>query len=104
MKTLKLTDEEYKKVKDILKVEVAKDKDIKELSDLVGQTYTFWCVRYIYHGTVEKVNATFVTLKDAAIVYDTGELNASSASDMQALPKGVQIIWSAVESFMEMKW
>jgi len=104
MKTLQVTDEQYKKIQDIVGKEIDKDQAIKDLQDLVGKVYTFWCARYIYYGEVQAVNATFITLKNAGIVYDTGELNATEASDMQALPKGCQIVWGAVESFMLLNW
>ena len=104
MKTLDLSDEQYSKIKDILKLEEEKDQTIKDLQDLVGKVYTFWCARYIYHGKVKAVNSTYITLEDAGIVYDTGELNAESANDLQSLPKGCQIVWGAVESFIALKW
>lgn len=102
MKTIKVSDETWEKIKD--QVTAEEMKPVKELEDLVGQVYTFWCARYIYHGKVKAVNSTFITLEDAAIVYDTGALNAMKPADMQELPKGCQIVWSAVESFMALKW
>ena len=80
------------------------EKPIEDLTDLIGQTYTFWCARYIYHGRVKAVNSTYVTLEDAGVVYETGEFDAKQAVDMQSLPKDCQVLWSAVESFMKLKW
>lgn len=102
MKTINISDETYEKIKDKLTQDEV--KPIKELKDLVGQTFTFWCARYIYHGEVKEVNSTYITLKNAGIVYETGELDAKEASDLQELPNEVQILWSAVESFTKMRW
>ena len=94
----------YAKIKDIVEKEQSKEKDFKNLQDLVGQTYTFWCARYIYHGRVKSVNSSYIVLEDAGIVYETGELNASMATDLQALPNNCQIAWGAIESFTKLKW
>ncbi len=79
-------------------------KPIEDLKDLIGQTFTFWCARYIYHGKVKAVNSTYITLTDAGIVYETGELGAKEPLDRQATPNEVQVLWGAVESFMKLKW
>ena len=101
-RTITISDETWSKIKD--QVSEDETKPIKELNDLVGQVYTFWCARYIYHGKVKEVNSTYITLEDAAIVYETGEFTAKSPVDMQELPKGCQIMWNAVESFIALKW
>lgn len=77
---------------------------IKDQDDLIGKEYAFQCARYIYFGTVEKVNSTFITLKNASIVYDTGELKAKEPADKQSLPKGINVMWGAVETFQRMNW
>ena len=94
----------YAKIKDIVEKEQTKDVEIKNLQDLVGQIYTFWCARYIYHGKVKSVNSTYITLEDAGIVYNTGSLDAVSAEDLQGLPHECQIVWGSVESFTKLKW
>ena len=77
---------------------------IKNFDNLVGKTYAFQCARYIYHGKVKTVNATYIELTKAGIVYETGELKASSAEDRQELPNNVFIQRIAIESFYAPKW
>lgn len=101
-KTLTVSDETWDRIKD--QVEEDALEPVVELDDLVGKEYAFQCARYIYFGTVDSINSTFITLKNASIVYDTGELNAKEPSDKQALPKGIQIMWGAVETFQKMNW
>ena len=102
MKTIKISDETYEKIKDQLKK--AEVKPINDLKDLVGKTYTFWCARYIYHGKVKTVNATYIELTKAGIVYETGELDAGSAKDRQSLPNNVFVMRNAIESFYKPEW
>ena len=102
MRNIRISDKTYELIKDQLNEE--EEKSIEDLQDLVGQTYTFWCARYIYHGKVKAVNTTYITLENAGIVYDTGELDSKEPSDKQDLPKDCQILWSAVESFMKLRW
>jgi len=102
MKTIKISDETYELIKDQL--DETETKPIEDLNDLIGQVFTFWCARYIYHGKVKAVNSTYITLTDAGIVYETGELNAKNASDLQDTPNEIQIMWNAVESFTKLKW
>lgn len=102
MRTINVSDETYEAIKD--KLEETEIDPIKELSGMIGKKYAFWCARYIYFGEVKAVNSSFLTLKKAGVVYDTGELKASKAADLQELPKDLQIIWSAIESFNETNW
>ena len=102
MKNITVSDETWDKIKSLVEEEAT--TPIKELNDLIGLTLTFWCARYIYHGTVEKVDSLFITLKNASIVYDTGDLSAKEPLTKEALPKGCQILWSAVESFQKLRW
>lgn len=101
MKTLKVTDAEYKKIKELLKTTA---EPVRDLSDLIGQVYVFYCTRYIYHGKVKAVNNLFITLEDVSIVYDTGEHTASSPADMQALPNDLNILIHSMENFTKMNW
>jgi predicted CopG family antitoxin len=101
MKTIKVSDKIYNKIKDMLKEE---DSLVKDLSELKGKLYTFWCTRYIYHGVVKEVNKSFLTLENASIVYSTGELDATSASDIQKLPHDCNILIQSIESFQKLNW
>jgi len=104
MKTIKVSEETYKSIESQLKSGDKVIEPIKELKDLIGKTFTFWCVRYIYHGTVKSVNDFYVILEDAGVVYDTGDLDASSAEDKQDLPNDLHIPLHAIENFTQMNW
>lgn len=101
MKTIKVSDKVYSKIKDLLKDE---DALVKDLGDLKGKLYTFWCTRYIYHGVVKAVNRNYLTLENASIVYETGEFSSKSASDIQKLPYDCNIMLQSIESFQKMNW
>lgn len=102
MRTINVSDATWEKIKD--QVTEGEIKPINELDDLIGRKYAFWCARYIYFGEVKAVNSTWVTLKKAGIVYETGELNSKTPTDLQEAPKDIQVLWSGVESFMETNW
>jgi len=102
MKTLKISEETCEKIKNQLEDEEV--KPIVELEDLVGHTYIFWCARYIYHGKVKAVNSSYVTLEDAGVVYETGELGGDSAKDIQVLPHDGHVMIQSIESFTKMNW
>lgn len=69
------------------------------LDKLIGERVTLFCMNYIYTGKLSGVNETCVLLTDAAIVYETGELNSSDWKDAQPLPNDWYIQISSVESF-----
>ena len=102
MKTIKISDETFEKIKDQLNGDEI--VPINDLKDLVGKTYAFWCARYIYHGKVKVVNPTYIILEDAGIVYETGELEAKEASDLQKLPNECHVLIQSIESFGKMNW
>jgi hypothetical protein len=77
---------------------------IEDLEDLVGETYVFQCARYIYHGKVKKVNATYIELEDAGVVFETGDYNSQTPQDLQKLPNNVFVMRQSIESFAKMKW
>ena len=68
-KTLKLTDEEYEKIKDFLELE---KKEIKAYEDMIGGKYFFRTVTYHLTGEVKKIVGRFAYLKDAAWIADSG--------------------------------
>jgi hypothetical protein len=70
---------------------------------LLGQRITLFCANYIYTGELEGVKATCVKLKDAAIVYETGDFNEKGWKDAQKLPNAVYVQLAAIESFMVLK-
>ena len=68
MKTLKLTDEQYDKIKDL----IAEEKKINAYEDMVGQKFFFRTVTYHTVGEVKKIVGRFAYLKDASWVADSG--------------------------------
>jgi hypothetical protein len=79
------------------------DDETDGLESLLGERVTFWCVNYIYTGKLVGVNDSCVKLTDAAIVYETGELDAKSWKDAQSLPNDWYVQLSAIESFGVLK-
>lgn len=75
-----------------------------KIENLVGEIFLFQCARYIYHGKVKSVNADFIELEDAGIVFETGEYSAKEAEDRQELPHGVVIARDSLESFYKLNW
>lgn len=100
-KTLEVSDETFAKIKDQLGDEY---QEIENLDDLIGKTFAFQCARYIYHGKVKSINATYIELTKAGIVYDTGGLKDSNVEDRQELPSNVFIMRQAIECFWKPKW
>lgn len=66
---------------------------------LLGKRVTLFCMNYIYTGELEGVNDTCVKLKDAYIVYETGNFNDSQWKDAQKLSKEFYVQTAAIESF-----
>lgn len=70
------------------------------LDSLMGEQVLLFCLNYIYAGKLVGINETFVQLENAGIVYETGELGASSYKDFQRFPGGVWYVQrAAIESF-----
>lgn len=103
MPTLEASDETLAKIKEQLGEEL-EVKEINDMSDLVGETYLFQCARYIYHGKVKAVNATYIELENAGVVFDTGSYNKEYPSDRQALPYNAFVMRQSIEAFYKMKW
>jgi len=73
------------------------------LESLLGQRITLFCSAYIYTGELIGVNTTCVKLKDASIVYETGELTSKTWKDAQKLPNDWYVQTSNIESFGVLK-
>jgi hypothetical protein len=73
------------------------------LDGLLGERVTLFCMNYIYTGDLVGVNAKFVKLENASIVYETGPLCDGKWKDAQALPKALYVMAHAIESFMILK-
>jgi hypothetical protein len=79
-------------------------KRIVETSDggfeaLLGESIQVWCMVYIYSGTLAGVNDDHIELSDASVVYETGELGASSWKDAQGVDGTLRVMKSAIESW-----
>lgn len=73
--------------------------DGEGLEALMGERVTLFCLNYIYTGKLTGVNKSCVLLEDAAIVYETGELDSKSWKDAQKLPHQWYVQTGAIESF-----
>ena len=73
------------------------------LVKLLGKRITLFCANYIYTGELIGVNDACVLLKDAGIVYETGELCSKNWKDMQKLPNDWYVSTQSIESFGELK-
>jgi len=103
MPTLEISEETLQKIKDQLGDEL-EIKEVKDMEDLIGETYLFQCARYAYHGKVKAVNSTFVTLEDAGVVFETGAYDNKQPGDLQKLPYDAKVMRQSIESFYKMKW
>ena len=101
MKTLEVSSETYEKIKDQLGEDA---KEISNLDDLIGETYLFQCARYIYHGTVKSVNSTYIELKNAGVVFETGNYDNKEPEDRQKLPHNVFVMRQSIEAFYKLNW
>jgi hypothetical protein len=70
---------------------------------LMGKRVTFFCMNYIYTGTLTGVNDTCVLLEEPSIVYETGPFSTSDWKDAQKLPHSLYIQLNSVEAFGEVK-
>lgn len=78
--------------------------EVKEVADqgleaLLGEEVTFFCLNYIYHGTLVGVNTTDILIENPKIVYETGAFDAPSFKDAQKLGKEWRIRAAAIESY-----
>ncbi len=69
------------------------------LEALLGEKVTFFCLNYIIHGELVGVNAADILLKDAYIVYETGDFNSKGFKDAQKLAPEWRVRTSAIESY-----
>jgi hypothetical protein len=69
------------------------------LEALLGEYIDVWCLNYIYSGKLVGVNSADILLEDAVVVYETGELTASSFKNAQRLPNPRYIRTAAIESY-----
>jgi hypothetical protein len=82
---------------------IVEEVDNDGLEKFLGERITLFCANYIYTGKLTGVNDTCVCLSDAAIVYETGELESKTWKDAQKLPNEWYVQTAAIESFGKMK-
>ena len=74
------------------------------LEAMLGEKVILLCANYFYAGELRAVNADFVELKDAVLVYETGAWNTGGYQDAQRLPgKTWYVRTSFIESYGEGK-
>jgi hypothetical protein len=73
------------------------------LTFLLEKQVMIFCMNYIYSGFLSCVSETFILLKNAGIVYETGPLNSKEFKDFQKLPYPIYISINSIESFCEIK-
>jgi len=73
------------------------------LEILIGERVTFFCLNYIYTGTLTGINADCVLLTDPAIVYETGPFTDAKWKDAQPLPHELYVMQACIESFGRVK-
>lgn len=72
------------------------------LESLLGKRVLLLCAGYFYHGYLVGVNGHDVMLKDAGIVYETGEWAAEKFADRQAFPAShLYVRTAAIEAYGE---
>ena len=71
----------------------------EDLESFLGKKILLMCGNYFYTGILSGINASCVLLKDASIVYETGEWRGKSYKDAQKLPSDWYVQISMIESF-----
>jgi hypothetical protein len=67
---------------------------------LMGERVLLMCANYFYTGVLTGVNDEFVELENPAVVYETGQWNASKFANEEHLHAKVWYVrTSAIESF-----
>lgn len=74
-------------------------RKIRALNLLLGKEVTLFCGNYIYTGILSDVSPRGATLKDAAIVYETGDFDSPEWKDAQKLNSDWNISVSKIESW-----
>ena len=72
-------------------------KDV--LVEMIGQRLTFFCMNYIYTGTLVAVNSDCVLLENPSIVYETGAFTDKAWKDAQKLPADLYVMKASIEAF-----
>jgi hypothetical protein len=73
------------------------------LDSLLGEEVLLLCANYFYAGELIAVNGEAVELKDASIVYETGEWSAKSWKDAQKVGGSIFVRTQSIEAYMRGK-
>lgn len=83
---------------------IIKEVEGEGLVSLLGKRVLLMCAGYFYEGELIGVNETCVKLKDAGIVYLTGNWDAKVYEDIQKLHRSEWYVQTGlIESFGESK-
>ena len=97
MKTLKLSDEQYNKIKDL----IAEEKNINAYEDMVGGKFFFRTVTYHLVGKVKKRMGMFIQLEDASWVADSGRFMNAIKDGTLSEVEPVGIAWVNLSSVVD---
>lgn len=56
------------------------------LSEMIGDPVFLMCIRFSYRGTIVSVSDEGIVLKDAFVIFNTGNLSNKKAVNEEALP------------------
>lgn len=98
-KTIEISDESYKKIKDQLLADEL--VDISTLDDLVGQKLFIRTVTYHMTGEVVKRIGAFIQLKDAAWIADSGRFNEAIKNGTLSEIEPVGTAWINLSSVVD---
>lgn len=99
MKTLQISEETYEKIKEQL--EADEQIDISTLDDLVGQKLYIRTVTYHCTGQVEKRMGSFLQLKDAAWIAESGRFSNAIKEGTLDEVEPVGIMWVNLNSVVD---
>lgn len=104
MKTIKVSEETYEKIKDQLLED--EGKEITSFSDMIGGKYFFRTVTYFVLGRVKKQIGQFFELEDASWIPDTGRFMQFLNGEVNEVePTGKHFVnIEAVVDFFEYKY
>lgn len=78
------------------------DKEESGLERFMGETVLLLCGNYFYYGKLVALSDTDIELKEAGIVYETGNWSEKGFDDFQKLPGNVFVKVQAVEAYVQM--
>ena len=75
-----------------------------DLSHLIGEKVTFFCLNYIYHGEVVACDFRGVSLKNPKIVYETGDFEEKGFKNAELVYSDLfRLNHASIESYCILK-